>query len=155
MTTGGREDVQMRRTIALLSLAALTAAFLVGSGDERALAIEDCVAGEICYWGEDSYTGCDWDSPNDNSNLYWQYWDNCYPHRVDQGTNSFKNRGTSCSITMYDYSQYTGGHLWAQREGLGGYWKDANLGNNYWSGSSSGSSGTVVENDITSHNFCP
>ena len=111
-----------------------------------------CAAGEICYWGEDSFTGCMYYTPYDDNNLSEQ-WYNCSA-KVDNGTNSFKNRGNYCSITMYDYTLYRGGHKWAQREGLGGWWQDANLGNNTWSGSHSGSSGTIMENDITSHDFC-
>jgi len=135
-----------------LIVMALVAGFVATVAVDDAAA-NGCTSGEICYWGEDSYTGCHYETQADDTNLS-ETWHNCTA-KVDNGTNSFINNGASCNIMFYDYTQYRGGHKFAFRNGTGSWWFDVNLGNNTWSGSVSGSSGTVMEDDITSHNFCP
>ncbi len=134
-------------------LVGVLALSLLGTVGTEEVSANGCTGGEICYWGEDAYTGCHYETLADDDYL-GERWHNCGTAVVNQGTNSFKNRGLYCSIVMYDWSNYNGGHKWAQREGLGGFWFDSNLGNNTWSGSVGGSSGTIMENDITSHDFC-
>ncbi len=138
----------MSRMMRLLIVTMMIAAPL--SIAQASPATAACGSGDICYWGEDSYSGCAWDTPYDQTTLSDDYWHNCSTYSVNQGANSAKNYGNSCTIIFYDYTLGSGGHHWMSRVGLGGYWLDANFGNNNWSGSGSG----TVENDISSHDFC-
>lgn len=146
-----RDRARQRRnpTPLLIVLSALllgTAAVSVSTASTAAA----CSSGEICYWGEDRYTGCYYATQNDDSNLANNYWFNCYPASVNQGVNSAANVANYCDIRFYDWSSYRGGSHWMGRVNVHSYWYDVNFGNNYWFNGSG-----TVENDITSHNFCP
>lgn len=140
----------MTKTLIVLALVAGFAVTITVEGAEA----NGCTSGEICYWGEDSYSGCHYETTADDTNLS-ETWHNCAPARVTQGTNSFINNGASCNIMFYDYTSWGGGHKFAFRNGARAWWFDVDLAGDLWSGSVSGSSGTVMEDDISSHDFCP
>ncbi len=143
-----------RRGIRLVLVGVVLAATVLASNVSDASANGNCAAGEFCIWGEDAYTGCYYDHNDNVSNLQLKDWDNCGTVSPNQGTNSFKNLGVSCNTSLWDYMNYTGGTRTALRVGEGGWWADTNLGNNKWGGNVNGSSGTIMENDITSWRWC-
>lgn len=130
--------------------------FPVGAQPAGAWHNANCDAGDMCIWGEDWHSGCVFTYPYDVNGLNSWTWFNCSPSTASphNGANSFKNRGNSCNIAFYDWNNQSGGYRTANREGLGGWWQDGNLGDNYWDGSTSGSSGTVVEDDMQSWEWC-
>ena len=136
----------MKHVRVLVALAMLFSSLAIATSIGPAAA---CGSGDICYWGEDSYSGCKYDTSSTDSNLSNNYWfGNCSQWSINQGINSAKNYGSSCTIILYDLTSYNGGWHWMSRVGLGGYWKDANFGNNQWT-YIDGMAGTP-ENDITS-----
>ena len=145
-----------RRLRPALLLLALSGGMVLGVAPAPASAVVDatCSPGDFCVWGEDSYTGCVYTNSNSRSSDLNTPWVNCSSYYVANGPNSARNRGVSCDVYFTDYNNLTGGYRLMSRESSGGWWTDPNLGNNYWDGSVSGSSGTVVENDMQSYMFC-
>jgi len=144
----------VKRFLAVLFVASLFS--LANASPVNATHDSTCNSGDFCLWGEDNYLGCAWTRPNSTVALSAYTWFNCSPATAspDNGANSFQNRGSICTIAMFDWPYYSGGYRWASRIGLGGWWADSNLANNYWDGSTWYSSGTTVENDISSFKFC-
>lgn len=143
-----------RRMAVLALLAQLALGLIVASAPPAAAADANCAPGDMCLYNLDWYGGCRFTSPSSIPVLGNLVWPNCTDRSPANAANSFENRGTVCTARLYDWNWYSGGFMWVSREGLGGYWADGNLGNNFWGGQVADSSGTVVENDTQSYLFC-
>lgn len=145
-----------RRRIAILALLSQLALglALVSAPPAAATSHGRCDPGDMCLYNLDWYGGCRFTNPSSIPVLSSWSWANCPNHSPANAANSFENRGTVCTARLYDWNWYSGGFKWVSRQGLGGYWADGNLGNNYWGGQVGGSSGTIIENDTQSYLFC-
>jgi hypothetical protein len=137
------------RLLRLLTVFAVAAGLTLTASVAGAVGDATCSSGDVCNFSADSYTGCVYTDPADN----WSYTNEKYPvctgTDISQTINAFENFGVSCNILFYDIAGRAGGQMFATRFALGGFWHDPNLTNNSWH------TGGVVENDISSHDFCP
>lgn len=139
----------------IIATAALAGATVFGVPSPASAAVDTtCSPGDFCLWGEDGYIGCVYTNPGSRASNLNVGWANCPTYYVTNGPNSARNRGVYCDVYMTDWNNLGGGYRIMSRESSGGFWTDGNLGNNYWDGSVANSSGTVIENDMQSYEFC-
>ncbi|GAB3083032.1 hypothetical protein GCM10027186_47790 [Micromonospora schwarzwaldensis] len=111
-----------------------------------------CGSTSVCLWGEDDYSGCfrgmSTTKVDDYATIRWA---SPCTARIDNGANSVKNEGTSCSVRLYDGVNQSGSFILFNRELDGANFRDPYLANGGGTGSSSGQN---WQDRISSHLFC-
>lgn len=101
---------------------------ITAAGIQPATANPDtCVTGNVCLWGENSYTGCRLDRTGNVADYGSISWDNCAAS-PNNGPNSVTNRGSTCTV-RYDGTFYSGAYIYFSNPFLSGGYQDPLLSN--------------------------
>lgn len=141
----------MKRIVMIIGAILGALAIFMGTAGIASASISQCSSGNACLWGENSYSGCFYQSSVDRTSLgNWQA--SCSTGvSANNGANSVANRGNSCNVGFYDGTSYTGAYIRFDRPVSGGTYQDPDLSNG---GGSGGSTTANWDNRISSLNFC-
>jgi len=117
-----------------------------------------CVSGNVCLWSEDNYQA------NDGSSKRYEYWGDDHQYTddyfngliVNDNTSSLTNRGTSCSVVVFQHTYWGGSAIRFNNPVLGGIYQDPNLtnGGGYTAVNAGLTSSSDWDNRLSSHDFC-
>ncbi|MGL5865343.1 MAG: peptidase inhibitor family I36 protein [Dermatophilaceae bacterium] len=141
----------MRKSLKFAAASFGAAGLLLLGPAVASASISQCDSGNACLWGEDSYSGCFYQSSSDrNSFGFWQ--ETCTTGvSANNGANSVANRGVNCNVLFFDGTNRTGSSIRFDRPSTGGTTQDPDLDNG---GGSGGSTTSNWENRISSLDFC-
>lgn len=129
---------------------------IVGTPGTAFASVSQCKSGNVCLWGENTYSGCfaqySGNQP-DYTKLTWQQ--TCrIGVRINDGANSVKNHGTRCSVALFQNIHYTGPAILFNSQAQGYNYEDPKLGNGGGTGYNGHYNGQNWQDRISSHKWC-
>lgn len=118
-----------KRLLSLAMSALLMLGIVVLAPAPANASINECLPGNVCLWGENSYTGCFYQASGSRDNYAATGWTTCPAYAVNDGANSVVNNGARCRVRLFLNAFYDGPYVYFNNPARGGITRDPMLSN--------------------------